>query len=54
MAYEVECGRIGCEFATRTETEQDAIDTISQHTDEKHANMDISDEEIRENITHIE
>lgn len=54
MTYEAECVQNGCEFTTRTETEQEAIDAINHHTDEEHANMDVLEEEVHENITRIE
>lgn len=53
MPYEAECVQTGCEFVTREETEQEVVDAMIQHTDEKHANMDVLDEEIQENITEI-
>lgn len=33
MPYEADCGQTGCEFATPTGTEQEAIDAIIHHTD---------------------
>lgn len=49
MPYEAECVQDNCEFVTRAESEQEIIDAVKRHTDEKHANMDVLEEEIREN-----
>lgn len=51
MAYKAECVQSGCGFVVHAEDDQEILETIKAHTNRKHANMDVLDEDIRERIT---
>ena len=50
MTYKAECQQTDCEFVEQMNTEHEAIEAIKHHTSEKHAGMDLIDEDIRESI----
>ena len=54
MPYKAECPQTDCEFVVHRDTDQEAVDALTDHTDEAHANMDILEEEVRESVTRIE
>ena len=53
MTYKAECQQTKCEFVERADTEHEGIEAIEHHTSEKHADIDLIDEDIRESITHV-
>lgn len=50
MAQQFECVADGCDFTARGNTEDEVMEQVEQHRQENHPNMDVSEDEVRQNI----